>query len=155
MEQKPIEYTLVTGEVLNEEEFLKLAAFAYSRDGRRTFGQEIPNPIPLEPPLGFVPSLPIHEIIRQQILRSMSDAAEREGFEGPDDAEDFDVGDDYDPVSPHEEMWDPQGPFWPQRFLDPNYKDPLDPTLPSDPNAGGSGAEPPPTKPAEPEKKPA
>lgn len=46
----------------------------------------------------------IREMIREQLSREMQDA----GFESWEDADDFDVGDDYDPNSPYEEQFDPE-----------------------------------------------
>lgn len=70
-----------------------------------TRGGEKPSAVPMEPPIGFVRQDPLHVRIRQMVNRELlARAAAREGFETPDEADDFDVGDDFerDPVSPHE-----------------------------------------------------
>lgn len=60
-----------------------------------------PDPTPVAPPAGYrkQPSM-IDEIRRQvhQVSKEMDDL----GFETFEEANDFDVGDDYDPTSPHE-----------------------------------------------------
>lgn len=112
IEEKPIPHEIVTpdGEVLDPE----FVAFAYTREGRRTIGKEFPNPIPLEPPIGFVPMKPLHEQIRDAVVREMSARAEAEGFESAEEADDFDVGDDFEPHSPWENDFEPTEP-WPPR----------------------------------------
>lgn len=93
-----------TGEVISAEH----VEYAYTRDGRRLVGKEFPNPIPMEPPLGFVDHKPIHELIREMVVRTVSAQAEAEGFETAEEADDFDTGDeDADPFSPWEETFEP------------------------------------------------
>lgn len=96
------------GEVLTEEQ----VRFAYTREGRRVVGKEYPNPVPMEAPIGFVPMKPLHEQIREMVLREIGSQAEREGFESAEEAEDFEIGDDYDPASPWELDFEPDHP-WP------------------------------------------
>lgn len=71
-------------------------------------GHEIPDPTPMAPPVGFKPQPSMVEIVRAQIagerLRQEAEAAGLETFE---EADDFDVQDDFDPSSPYEEMFDP------------------------------------------------
>lgn len=98
------------GEVLTIDQ----VAFAYSRQGRKEIGREYPSPIPMEPPLGYVPSKPLFEQIRDMVQRELSSVAlsqERESFE---DADDFDVDDDFDPSTPYEELFEPTAP-WPPK----------------------------------------
>lgn len=97
-----------TGQVLSPEE----VEFAYTREGRHKVGKEYPNPEPLAPPIGWVPQKPIHEQIRDMVLREISAAAESEGMETAEEADDFEVGDDYDPSTPYEEYFEPVDP-WP------------------------------------------
>jgi len=77
-------------------------------------GREKPDPIPLSPPLGYKkhPTLreQIRDMIRSEKLRQEVEAAGLETFE---EADDFDVGDDYDPRSPYEEVFDPGPPLAP------------------------------------------
>lgn len=99
------------GEVLSEAD----VAFAYSREGRRTIGKEYPNPVPLEPPIGYIQQEPLHVQIRRMVLSErMAQEADAAGFDTPEEADDFDVDDDYDPSSPWEEVFEPQQP-WPAR----------------------------------------
>lgn len=145
------EFILSTGEILPEAEFVRLAQLAYTRQGRKDLGQEYPDPTPMEPPLGYVPHVPLIDQIRAMVQRELGNAANAEGFETPEEADDFEVGEDYDPRSPYEVDWDPTAP-WPPRF-DAEPTDKPNPP-PSDPSAGGSGAEPPPSPgPAGPEPK--
>lgn len=71
-------------------------------------GREILDPTPMEPPVGYSrqPSLSeqIREMVRSEKLRQEAEAAGMETFE---EADDFDVGDDYDPTSPYENDFDP------------------------------------------------
>lgn len=65
-------------------------------------GQLIPDPTPLAPPLGYKKQPSMAEIIREQIRVHMSNVASQQGFETFDEADDFDVGENDFPVSPHE-----------------------------------------------------
>lgn len=90
--------------------------YAYTRDGRRTVGKEYPNPIPMEAPLGTVPYEDIWVTIRKMVLdhaRMEKERSDGEEFDTEEEANDFDVGDDFDPASPWEEHHEPTDP-WPQ-----------------------------------------
>lgn len=137
----------VTGEELTG---MELVEYAYSREGRRLFGAELPNPTPIDPPIGFVPAEPIHEQIKRMVLREM---AAQQGLSEDDSLEeldDFDVGDDYDPESPWEEQ------FWPESHWPPAGTVPEEPPVetPSKtpPEAPPEAPKPPPTPPAPPAK---
>lgn len=71
-------------------------------------GREYLNPTPLAPPVGYQrrPSLAqqIRDMVRSERLAQELDRA---GFETFEEADDFDVGDDFDPSSPYEEHFDP------------------------------------------------
>lgn len=71
-------------------------------------GREVLDPTPIAPPIGWKPEPSMVEIIRAQIagerLRQEAEAAGKESFE---EADDFDVDDDFDPSSPYEEIFDP------------------------------------------------
>jgi len=75
-------------------------------DGRR----ENLDPTPVAPPVGYkaAPSLSdqIREMVRSERLAL---EAAQGGFETFEEADDFEVGDDYDPSTPYEETFDPQG----------------------------------------------
>lgn len=87
-----------------------------SPDGRPTRsmlddnGHEIPDPVPMAPPIGYQkqPSMMdnIRAMIRSEHLRQ---AAERMGAETFDEADDLDMpeADDYEPASPYEQSFEP------------------------------------------------
>ena len=71
-------------------------------------GQLIPDPVPFAPSVKInqKPSLAqqIKEMVRSERLAM---EAENMGYETFEEAEDFDVGDDFDPASPYENDFDP------------------------------------------------
>lgn len=73
-------------------------------------GHEIPDPVPLAPPIGYLkqPSMMenIRAMIRSEHLRR---AAEEMGAETFDEADDLDMpeADDYEPASPYEQSFEP------------------------------------------------
>jgi hypothetical protein len=71
-------------------------------------GHEIPDPTPMAPPVGYKRQPTLVEQIRNMI-RSEKLAAEAQsaGFETFEEADDFDVEDDYDPHSPFENDFEP------------------------------------------------
>lgn len=78
--------------------------------GRRlnAHGQELPDPTPIAPPIGYTRQKPLHQLIREMVQsEQLRVAAEQSGMETLEEAEDFDVDDDYDPSSPWEENFDP------------------------------------------------
>lgn len=92
-----------------------LVEYSYTRDGRRAIGVEFPNPVPVEAPLGSEPHEPIWETIKRMVLdgaRRAKEESEEEEYETEEEANDFDVGDDFDPASPWEEHHEPTDP-WP------------------------------------------
>lgn len=71
-------------------------------------GREYPDPTPIAPPLGFIKQPTLAETMRQMIRsEALKNAARESGHETFEEADDFDVGDDYDPRSPYEETFDP------------------------------------------------
>lgn len=68
---------------------------------------EVPDPVPMSPPVGYraQPSMAdvVREMVRGELMRRAADEAGVESFE---DADDFDVDDDYDPSSPWEQDFD-------------------------------------------------
>lgn len=105
-----------------------------------------PDPTPIAPPIGYTKSPTISEQIRAMVrsehVRQAADAA---GFDTFEEADDFDVGDDYDPTSPFEEQFEGQftAPLEPQGPLPRDPEDRNPPTPPVIPPAE-------PAKPAEP-----
>lgn len=70
-------------------------------------GHEIPDPIPAAIPLQWQRPPTLQEQIKSMIRREMSQAAAQDGLETFEEADDFDVGDDFDPQSPYEVNYDP------------------------------------------------
>lgn len=67
------------------------------------FGRELPDATKVEVPLNFRRPPTIQEQIRQFVRSEVSRAAQEQGFESFEDADDFDVDDyDPDPLSPYE-----------------------------------------------------
>lgn len=77
--------------------------------GRRydAAGLYYPDPTPIAPPVGYVRSPTIAEQIRTMVrsegLRAHADSQGMDTFE---EADDFNIGDDFDPRSPWEEQFD-------------------------------------------------
>lgn len=69
-------------------------------DDRKEF--ELPDPTPMAPPLGYKRSPSLAENMRAMIRGEMSRLAAERGFESFEEADDFQIGDDYEPSSPHE-----------------------------------------------------
>jgi len=71
-------------------------------------GKEFGSSVPIAPPVGYKkqPSLAeqIRLMVRSERLRQEALAAGAETFE---EADDFDVGDDFEPSSPYEEVFEP------------------------------------------------
>lgn len=77
-----------------------------SKNGRHLDGREILDPTPIAVPIGFKQPPTLAEQVRRLVghYRTIEDA----GFETPEEADDFAVGDDYDPSSPWELVHDEQ-----------------------------------------------
>jgi len=66
-------------------------------------GFEIGNPTPMQPPLGYKKSVSLAEQIGQQVrLAKLEMLENRHLDETEEEADDFAIGDDYEPLSPHE-----------------------------------------------------
>lgn len=71
-------------------------------------GRELMDPTPIAPPIGYKKSPSIAEQIRAMVRsEKLRQEAEAEGYETFEEADDFDVGDDFDPKSPYEEVFEP------------------------------------------------
>lgn len=78
-------------------------------------GWEEPDPTPVAIPLRYQrPPTRMEEL--QAMMRGAAAFAQDNGMESPEEAEDFDVGDDYDPQSPHE--FEARGEEYNQFLLD-------------------------------------
>lgn len=98
-------------------------------------GQEIPDPTPVAVPAGWARPPSLEEIIRRHIRTEMSRQAADAGQETFEEADDFEVDEDPDPLSAYEM---PEG-----REEWPGGVKPVDPAPPLDPheksNLGDSG----------------
>lgn len=100
-----------------------------SADGR----YEYPDPVPMQPPVGYQPEPSITELIRMFVRRELSQqvADEYDTFE---EAEDFDIEDDpADPLTPYEKVFDPPKPLIPDVPKDTPLKVDLEPAVASPP----------------------
>lgn len=74
-------------------------------------GHEVLDPTPMAPPVGFIqqPSMfeHIRNLVRTELSRRAAETGELESFE---EADDFDIGDDYDPTSPYEVQFEGLAP---------------------------------------------
>lgn len=66
------------------------------------FGQEIPDRVPMEPPVGFKKQPSIFENMREMVKAELARKAIDEGFDTEDDDNNFDIPEDRDPLSKHE-----------------------------------------------------
>lgn len=136
------EYDHETGEVVDVEDTLvsleevsaQLAELR-SQDKDKVF--EWPDPRPMSPPLGYIPETSLSEKIRQMVRSEhLRYAAMNSGMETFEEADDFDVDDDFDPSSPYEMFFDQ--PIVSAEAHPSGTSQPL-----QDFPAGGGGAQPP------------
>lgn len=112
------------------------------RETRKRFGAldssgaEILDSTPMQPPIGYNPQPSMFDVMRKMIADHQRELAEA-GFETPEEADDFDVDDDFDPTSPYEHDFDPPA--------DPSKVPPVASGEVQDPPSDGPG-----TPPAEP-----
>lgn len=59
-------------------------------------GQEVPDPTPVELPIGYKHPLPLEQRMRQMIKTHLSSVAQQEGFESWEEANDFKMPDESD-----------------------------------------------------------
>jgi len=69
-------------------------------------GHEILDDTPVAMPVGFKRPATMTEMIRQYVKTELSKQASDSGQESWEEADDFDIGDDYDPKSPWELTFD-------------------------------------------------
>lgn len=66
-------------------------------------GEEVLNPVPMEPPLGYRRTPTLSEQIAMQVRQMKLELLQDDSIEETDEeADDFEVGDDFEPLSPHE-----------------------------------------------------
>lgn len=104
---------------MNVIEKVKSVFRGKGRPERRRFamldggGAEKLDSTPMQPPLGYNPQPSMFDVMKDMIRRER-EQLEREGFETPEEADDFDIDDDVDPESPYEHSFDP--PAEPERL---------------------------------------
>lgn len=84
------------------------------------------DPTPMAPPIGYVKAPSMVDRMRQMIRQEMSEAARNSGHESFEEAEDFDIDDEYDPASPWEMLFEPDSPDEMRARLEadlPKYRD--------------------------------
>jgi len=104
-------------------------------------GSEILDSTPMEPPLGYRKQPSMFDVMRKLIADREFELSQA-GFETPEEADDFDVQDDFDPSSPYEHNFDP-----------PASPDTSSPEVP--PGASGKAVKPPSDGPGTPPADPA
>lgn len=93
-------------------------------------GREQPDPTPMAPPIGYNRQPSLAERIRAMVVsEKLKQEAIEAGFETFEESDDFDVGDDYDPTSPYEEVFEP--PLPPEPVEVRVRPEPVDPTPPT------------------------
>lgn len=71
-------------------------------------GHEMPDPTPMAPPVGYVQTPSLSDQIRAMVISEKLRAeAEEAGMETFEEADDFEVGEDYEPSSPYEDIFEP------------------------------------------------
>lgn len=116
-------------------------------------GRYYPDPTPIAPPIGYKKERSImdqvRDLVRNEKLQNDLAAAGAETFE---EADDFEIGDDYDPRSPFELLYDPDGktPPWSAFVEEVNRPTSATPQKPGveEGGAGGATQQPPPPAPA-------
>lgn len=88
-------------------------------------GREILDPKPVELPAGMKRPESLAEQVQRLVRRQVSEYAAMHGHETFDEADDFDVGEDFDPHTPYEEDFDPvlQRDVTPDDFLNPEKRE--------------------------------
>lgn len=100
------------------------------------------NPTPVAPPVGYKKQPSLHDQIREMVRsEKLRQEVEEAGFETMEEADDFDVGDDYDPTSPYEHNFDPDPGPPPPRASAPQ------PSAETGGASGGATQAPPPASP--------
>lgn len=106
-------------------------------------GHEIPDPIPMAPPIGYLkqPSMieNIRAMIRSENLRREAESAGKETFDEADDLDDPEA-DDYEPSSPYEMRFEPTPVNELRRRQSDASKPPAPSPEPSPPVAGSAPA---------------
>lgn len=88
-------------------------------------GHEIPDPTPLELPVGFKKQETVAQMVQRLVRRDLSEYAERHGHETFEEADDFEIDDDPEPFTPYETDFDPVlgRELTPADFQDPEKRE--------------------------------
>lgn len=107
-------------------------------------GQFIPDPTPVAPPIGYQPEQNMFDRMRDLVRRELSAAAADRGHESFEEADDFDVGDDYEPFSEYELIVEQAQPDGPVVNPDPDQAKPTEtpPTAAGGTEGGDQGGSP-------------
>lgn len=70
-------------------------------------GHEVPDPTVVEPPLGYIQQPDIMEQMRTMLRNELGRLQELQDAETLEEANNFDIDDDYHPISPYEQFFDP------------------------------------------------
>lgn len=116
--KSPIEenYDPQTGEVQTDlEEYLRQPRMVSQQDmNHDKYGREIPDPVPMAPPVGYTPPFSMVAHLKEIVRRELSEVAASQELETYEDADDFDIEDDpIDPHTPYEAVFDPPPPSTP------------------------------------------
>lgn len=116
------------------------------------FGREIPDPIPMAPPVGYQKPFSMVDHLRDIVRREISAAAQSQEMETFEEADDFDIEDELlDPHTPYEAVFDPPAQPDPPATSRPHpYAPPPPPKPPATVGEGEAGGPPghPPAPPA-------
>lgn len=99
-------------------------------------GREIPNSTPVAPPVGYKRAPSIAEQMRQMIKMASYEAAQS-GAETEAEANDFDVGEDFEPESPYEHDFEIDPAF--EMMLARQSAPPSQPEVPNPPASSVNG----------------
>lgn len=71
------------------------------------YGHEVPDSTPVAIPAGFKRPETMEEIVKRMVRTQISREAAEKGEETFEEADDFEVDDDFDPSTPYEVLFDP------------------------------------------------
>jgi len=71
-------------------------------------GREIVSPLPVAPPVGYVKQPDLVQMMRERVANELSRYAQDDGYESFEEANNFEIGDDYEPNTLYEQSeYDP------------------------------------------------
>lgn len=100
-------------------------------------GREVPNPIPMQPPIGYVRRDSIADQMRRMI-QQVSEEARMAGAETEEEANDFDIGEDFEPSSQWEDNFEVDPTL--EAMLALQSKPPVVPPKPEAPSQTAAGS---------------